>query len=190
MTWTDALWVVGGLAALALLPLLYRDHQLGIKEPPPFEEPPLPTSAPPATAVAYEAAFRQLEDQLKSLTDVDTKLGVAIGVLGILMAAFIGANPPIVVKGIVGPLLILALRDAYRGFRFANYRYAPGYKGPLAQAQTSANLVRWYGFLAMAEAFESNRHRHTLKGLFLNRSVATIAVIVTVAIVARVFSIA
>ena len=189
MTATEVLWVIGGLSALALVPLLYRDHLLGRQAAPPFVVPPLPVVAPPATVPAYEAASRQLDDQLKSLIEVDTKLGVTIGALGVLMAAFIAANPPTLVKGIVGPLLILALRDAYRGFRFAHYRYAPGYKGPLAEAQSEPNLVRWYGFLAMAEAIEDNRHRLTLKGLFLNRTVTTITAIVTVAILARVFSI-
>lgn len=187
MSQHSILVVLGVLAAIGLVPLLVRDHRLGIRRPPAFEFPSARTTAPPATVVAYEDACRQLNDQLKSLTDVDTKLGVVIGALGALMAAFIAATPPVIEKAIIGSWLVIALREAYRGFRFDHYRYAPGYRGALSQAQSSPNLVKWYGFLAMAEAIEVNRLRLTTKGFFLNRAVLTIAVIVAIAVIARMF---
>lgn len=127
----------------------------------------------------------QLREQLRSLTDIDNKLGVAIGILSAIAGGFVAAPLPLVFRGLGGSWIGLALFQAIRAFYFGKYRYAPEHAGPLAHSGESSEALKWSAFLAIGSAVEVNEVKLFKKGLLLNQVVLTIGLLAGMALLAR-----
>src|SRR5713101_1050831 len=73
-------------------------------------------SLPEGIDFAYEEATRKLSEQLGAITDLDVKLGVAIGVLAAVIAALATQHLPSILQGIVASWLVVALVQGTRAF--------------------------------------------------------------------------
>jgi hypothetical protein len=82
-------------------------------------------SLPEGIDFAYEEATRKLSEQLGAITDLDVKLGVAIGVLAAVIAALATQHLPPVLQGIVASWLVVGLVQGTRAFLFDRYADAP-----------------------------------------------------------------
>jgi hypothetical protein len=141
---------------------------------------------PDGAEFAYDEAVRKLGEQLKSITDLDAKLGISIGILAAVIAALIGQHLPTIVQGIVASWLLVALVQGTRAFLFDRYSDAPVAR-VLAEryADRSPARMKWAALPAVLDAIDLNEPKLFEKGLFLNQLVLTVAAVAGLVLLAK-----
>ncbi len=151
---------------------------------------PLPAAVtpPPGAEVAYAAAGSKNDAVLRSIDDVDRKIAVAIGALGIAAAAVISARLPNVVEVVLCGWLIVGVLQGLRAFvyddQFQDVPKARTY-AEYAEQQMEPAEMRWRALPVILDAIDFNKSKHHQKGQRLNHLVFTLAVVAMVALVGR-----
>jgi hypothetical protein len=151
---------------------------------------PLPAAVPPppGAEAAYAVATSKNEAVLRSIDEVDQKIAVAIGALGIAAAAVISARLPTVVEVVLCGWLIVGVIQGLRAFvyddQFQDVPNARTYAG-YAEKQMGPAEMRWRALPVILDAIDFNKSKHHQKGQRLNHLVFTLAVVAIVALVGR-----
>ena len=151
---------------------------------------PLPSTVapPPGAEVAYSVASSKNEAVLRSIDDVDRKIAVAIGALGIAAAAVISARLPTVVEVVLCGWLIVGVVQGLRAFvyddQFQDVPKARTY-AEYAEQQMEPAEMRWRALPVILDAIDFNKSKHHQKGQRLNHLVFTLAVVAIVALAGR-----
>jgi hypothetical protein len=150
-----------------------------------------PAPVPEGAEFAYDEAVRKLSEQLHAITDLDTKLGIAIGLLAAVIAALVSQHLPLLVQGPVSIWLLVALVQGSRAFLFDRYSDAPVARA-LAEryADRPPAAMKWAALPSVLAAMDLNEPKLFEKGLFLNQLVVTVAAVAVVVLLAKALSLA
>lgn len=147
-----------------------------------------PVKTPPGAGLAFDQAAIRLSGQLKDIADLDTKIGVAIAALGVVVAAFVAQRLPAVLEALFSSWLLVGLVLAIRAFLVGRYEVAPEPR-PLAEnyANQSPDEMKWTALPAVLDAIDANQPKLFQKGIRLNQLMVTIGLVVGLALVAKAF---
>jgi hypothetical protein len=150
-----------------------------------------PIVAPEGASVAFDVAVLRLSTQLKDIADLDTKIGVAIAALGVVVAAFVAQRLSAVLEGLFSAWLFVGLIQAIRAYLVGRYEVAPEPR-PLAEkySNQSADQMKWIALPAILDAIDANQPKLFQKGLRLNQVMITIGLVVGFALAAKAFGLA
>jgi len=150
-----------------------------------------PVIAPEGAGVAFDVASERLASQLKDIADLDTKIGVAIAALGVVVAAFVAQRLPGVLEALFSAWLLVGLIQAIRAYLVGRYEVAPEPR-PLAEKYSNqpADQVKWTALPAILDAIDANQPKLFHKGLRLNQVMVTIGLVVGLALTAKAFGLA
>lgn len=150
-----------------------------------------PVAAPEGASVAFDVATQRLAAQLKDIADLDTKIGVAIAALGLVVVAFVAQRLPGVLEALYSAWLLVGLIQAIRAFLVGRYEVAPEPR-PLAEkySNQSSDQMKWIALPAILDAIDANQPKLFQKGLRLNQVIVTIGLVVGLALIGRAFGLA
>jgi hypothetical protein len=143
---------------------------------------------PPGAEVAYSVAVSKNEAILRSIDDLDRKIAVAIGALGVAAAAVIGARLPSLVEAVLCAWLMVGLFQGFRAFVYDDkYKDAPKASAFAEYAETRMvpEEMKWRALPVLLEAIDFNKSKHHLKGQRLNHLVFTLSAVALVALLGR-----
>jgi hypothetical protein len=151
---------------------------------------PLPEAVPPppGAELAYRIASEKNDAVLRSIDDLDRKIAVAIGALGVAAAAVISAHLPSVIEVVLCGWLIVGVVQGLRAFVYDDqYQDVPKARtyAEYAEQKMGAEEMRWRALPVLVGAIDFNKSKHHLKGQRLNHLVLTLAVVAVVALASR-----
>jgi hypothetical protein len=151
---------------------------------------PLPEAVPPppGAELAYRIASEKNDAVLRSIDDLDRKIAVAIGALGVAAAAVISAHLPSVIEVVLCGWLIVGVVQGLRAFVYDDqYQDVPKARtyAEYAEQKMGAEEMRWRALPVLVGAIDFNKSKHHLKGQRLNHLVFTLAVVAVVALASR-----
>jgi hypothetical protein len=145
--------------------------------------------APPVGAdLAYSVAGAKNESVLRSIDDLDRKIAVAIGALGVAAAAVISARLPNVVEIVLCAWLIVGVIQGLRAFVYDDqYQDVPKARTYAEYAERGMDPAEmtWRALPVLLGAIDFNKSKHHQKGQRLNHLVFTLAVVAVVALAGR-----
>jgi hypothetical protein len=150
----------------------------------------LPAAVPPpqGAELAYLIASNKNDGILRSIDDLDRKIAVAIGALGVAAAAVIGAHLPSIVEVALCGWLIVGVVQGLRAFVYDDqYQDVPRARtyADYAEQKMGPEEMRWRALPVLLDAIDFNKAKHHLKGQKLNHLVFTLAVVAVVALAGR-----
>ena len=125
---------------------------------------------------------------LRSIDDLDRKIAVAIGALGVASAAVISAQLPTVVEVLLCGWLIVGVIQGLRAFVYDDkFQDVPKARtfGEYAEQKMEPEEMKWRALPVLIDAIDFNKSKHHLKGQRLNHLVFTLAVVAVVALAGR-----
>ena len=143
---------------------------------------------PPSAGLAFDLAATRLASQLKDIADLDTKIGVAIAALGLVVAAFVNQRLPAVFEALLSTWLFVGLVQAVRAFFVGRYEVAPEPRRLATEyAGQIPDEMKWTALPALLDAIDANQPKLFQKGLRLNQLVLTIGLVVGLVLLAKAF---
>lgn len=143
---------------------------------------------PDGAGVAFEVAAARLKSQLRDIADLDSKTGVGIAALGVVVAAFVTQKLPPTLEAVFSVWLLIGLIQGLRAFIAGRYEVAPE---PRVLAERYAGQkpdeLKWTALPAILDAIDANQPKLFRKGLRLNQLMLTIALVVGLALGAKAF---
>jgi hypothetical protein len=150
-------------------------------KPPPAEE------TPPGAALAYDVAVTKLAAQLAQIDALDTKAGVVIGALVVVMGAILSVHVFRVFQAVAVVGLGAALVQAVRSFLVGQWADSPYPRRFAEYAALQATAMKWTALPAILQAYDDNVPRLKAKGDRLNQSVGTLVALGLLALVLKAF---
>jgi hypothetical protein len=154
------------------------------------QEEPLPSAVTPphGAELAYLIASGKNDGVLRSIDDLDRKIAVAIGALGVAAAAVISAHLPSIVEIVLCGWLIVGVIQGLRAFVYDDqYQDVPKARtvAEYAEQKMEPWEMRWRALPVLLDAIDFNKTKHRLKGQRLNHLVFTLAVVAVIALAGR-----
>lgn len=143
---------------------------------------------PPGAELAYSVASTKNEAVLHSIDDLDRKIAVSIGALGVAAAAVISSRLPNIIEIVLCGWLIVGVVQGLRAFvyddQYQDVPKARTYADYTEQGMEPVGM-RWRALPVLLDAIDFNKSKHHTKGQRLNHLVFTLAVVAVVALAGR-----
>lgn len=149
---------------------------------------PVAVAPPPGSELAFSVASQKNDAVLRSIDDLDRKIAVAIGALGVAAAAVITARLPNIVEIVLCGWLIVGVVQGLRAFVYDDqYQDVPKSRtfADYAEQGIQPAEMRWRALPVLLNAIDFNKSKHHQKGQRLNHLVFTLAVVAVVALAGR-----
>jgi hypothetical protein len=149
---------------------------------------PVAVAPPPGAELAFSVASSKNDAVLHSIDDLDRKIAVAIGALGVAAAAVISARLPNIVEIVLCGWLIVGVVQGLRAFVYDDqYQDAPKARtfADYAEQGIEPREMRWRALPVLLNAIDFNKSKHHQKGQRLNHLVFTLAVVAVAALAGR-----
>src|SRR5260370_3648585 len=143
---------------------------------------------PPGAELAYRIASEKNDAVVRSIDDLDRKIAVAIGAVGVAVAGVISAHLPSVIEVVLCGWLIVGVVQGLRAFVYdAQYQDVPKARtyAEYAEQKMGPEEMRWRALPVLVGAIDFNKSKHHLKGQRLNHLVFTLAAVSVAALACR-----